>query len=64
MQSLLYPTTHYLTKHHILLNIRMLLGVQRLKRSQKVFRYISYAAEDRGISKHVMLQVEQGYRMD
>ena len=42
----------------------MLLGAQRLKRSQKAFRYISYAAEDRGIFKHVMRQVGQGYRMD
>ena len=42
----------------------MLLGVQRSKRSQRVFRYISYAVEDPGISKHVMLQVGQGYRMD
>ena len=60
----LYPSTHYLTKYHILLNIRMLLGVQRSKRSQRVFHYISYAVEDPGISKHVMLQVGQGYRMD
>ena len=42
----------------------MLLGAQRLKRSQKAFRYTSYAVEDRGISKHVMLQVGRGYRMD
>ena len=60
----LYPTTHYLTKYHILLNIRMLLGVRRSKRSQKVFHYISYAVEDPGISKHVMQQVGQGCLMD